>query len=306
MATPERRARSPAVSRVALGALLESTPCPAELRQLVTSNLGDDAGARIGQRVFAGADVLRAPGAAGGAADLARRAEPLLEQARAAEALEQLTERARHEGQRVDRDRAGRRDASFRVATPSALRPASSGRRCSWRWRWQRRRSSQPRKRQTRRPCPPTSGPIADDEDDAGRSGGCAARAGVGGVRRRVRPAKPAPSARSVPAMSPAPPAPVRRPPVTNVAKTRAVGRTEWPRGPAEPVDDRRQRDRAGRCAAGRRVARSRQRRRRPRRGHACLHGVGSGRVAAGVGEAASARRSAGRRAAMGSRARSS
>jgi hypothetical protein len=80
---------------LALGSLLETTPCPAELRHIVTANLGPDPELDSVQ-AFAGAlmfferpareDVLR---------QLAARAEAALEQARASDELERLTERAR-------------------------------------------------------------------------------------------------------------------------------------------------------------------------------------------------------------------
>jgi hypothetical protein len=84
---------------LALGALLEATPCPAELRHIVTANVGP-APELDSVNAFARALMFfERPGRVEVLRDLAARAGEALERARAAEELERLTERARHRAQ---------------------------------------------------------------------------------------------------------------------------------------------------------------------------------------------------------------
>lgn len=81
-----------------LGQLLESAPCPAELRQLVEA-FADDAAdpAEDGPAaLLARLAFYERPGRTEVLAALATRAEPLVERARRTAALEALTERTRH------------------------------------------------------------------------------------------------------------------------------------------------------------------------------------------------------------------
>jgi hypothetical protein len=105
---------------LALGSLLETTPCPAELRHIVTANLGPDPELDSVQ-AFAGAlmfferpareDVLR---------QLAARAEAALEQARASDELDRLTERARQRAEETTPAR--RRETTAPMVVASARR----------------------------------------------------------------------------------------------------------------------------------------------------------------------------------------
>lgn len=80
---------------LALGALLEATPCPAELRHIVTANVGP-APELDSVNAFARALMFfERPGRPEVLRELAMRASDALERTRAAEELERLTERAR-------------------------------------------------------------------------------------------------------------------------------------------------------------------------------------------------------------------
>jgi len=81
----------------ALGTLLESTPCPAELRQVVSRNLTAAAEADSVSEFARSLMFFERPGRQDVLRDLAARAGPALERARAAAALELLTERARQQ-----------------------------------------------------------------------------------------------------------------------------------------------------------------------------------------------------------------
>jgi hypothetical protein len=112
---------------LALGALLEATPCPAELRHIVTANVGpapelDSVSAFARALMF-----FERPGRTEVLRDLAARADAALERARATEELERLTERARHRA--LQPAPAPREDAAP-AAAPAARRflaPAAVG-----------------------------------------------------------------------------------------------------------------------------------------------------------------------------------
>ena len=80
-----------------LSRLLETAPCPAELRQLVETYEDAEFAAREGAvvRLAASLAFFERPGRAEVLASLAERAEPALERARRDAALEELTERTR-------------------------------------------------------------------------------------------------------------------------------------------------------------------------------------------------------------------
>jgi hypothetical protein len=80
---------------LALGALLESTPCPAELRHIVTANVGPTPELDTVNAFARALMFFERPGRVDVLRDLQVRAAAALEQARAAAELERLTERAR-------------------------------------------------------------------------------------------------------------------------------------------------------------------------------------------------------------------
>lgn len=104
---------------MALGALLESTPCPTELRRIVNANLGPspelDSVTAFGQALL----FFERPGRSDVLRDLATRAAVALERARAAAELERLTERARHRAEH----------AATPAAPPEPPPPPTPGRR---------------------------------------------------------------------------------------------------------------------------------------------------------------------------------
>jgi hypothetical protein len=111
---------------LALGSLLESTPCPAELRHIVTANHGPSPELESVNAFSRALMFFERPGRQDVLRELAIRAEIALEQARASEELERLTERAR---QRAEQPAPRARSASAavegapvrRLVTPAAV-----------------------------------------------------------------------------------------------------------------------------------------------------------------------------------------
>ncbi len=113
----------PAAAGVAaiLDALLESTPCPAELRQLVAGNLGDSPEETL-EGFLSRLMFFERPGRDEVMAALAARAAAALERYRTALELERITERARNQR---DADVQGEPEAPARPIPEHARRRAT-------------------------------------------------------------------------------------------------------------------------------------------------------------------------------------
>jgi hypothetical protein len=113
---------------IGLAALLESAPCPAELRQLVMHSTDPSPRVDTLEEFSRALSFFERPGRVDVLRRLAARAEVALERARATEALERLTERARHAAEPVvPPQTAAAVNVDIGVAARRILGPAAIG-----------------------------------------------------------------------------------------------------------------------------------------------------------------------------------